>query len=252
MQIPSLEEMLQAGMHFGHRVSRWHPKMQTYIFGERQGVHIIDLEQAREKLAAAAEFVKNSVASGKDVLFVGTKKQAQEIIRAEAKRASQPYLVERWIGGLLTNFDEIGKLLERYRQMQSERATNAWDKYTKQERARLEDDFQKKDSVLCGIGLLKRPPEAMFIIDIRQEKTAVQEAMRTGITTLALVDTNVNPDHITFPIPGNDDAVKAIALVMKVMADAAVEGMKMRVDNESKAAAVVESKKAAPLIIASA
>ncbi len=224
----TLEEMLAAGMHFGHRSERWHPKSKPYIFGERQGIHVINLEATQEKLAEACEFVKKLAMEGKSLLFIGTKQQAQEIVKSEATRCGMPYNVEGWLGGTISNFDEIGKLLERYRKMRADREAGAWEKYTKKERSVLETDYQKKRVVLEGLSTLKKMPDAMFIVDIRTEKTAVTEANVRGISTVAITDTNVNPEMVTHPIPANDDAVKSIALITQCIADAVLEGKAAR------------------------
>lgn len=220
--------MLAAGVHFGHRSQRWHPKAASYIFGERQGIHVINLDVTEEKLTEAANFVKQLASEGKIVLFLGTKRQAQDVIKAEAERCGMPYITEGWIGGLVTNFDEISKLLERYRKMKLDRETGGWDKYLKKERVRLEDDYQKKEIILSGLINLKRLPDAIFIADIRQEKTAVAEARVRGVPTLAITDTNVNPELVNYSIPANDDAVKSIALITKVIADAVLAGRASR------------------------
>lgn len=223
-KIPTVLEMLETGMHFGHRTTRWHPKMKPYLFGERQGVHVINLEITAEKLKEALEFVRDLSMHNRTILFLGTKRQAQSIIKAEAERCGMPYITGGWIGGLLTNFDEIGKLLERYRRMKSERENGEWEKFTKKERVRLEDDFRKKDLTLSGIAQLKKLPDAMFAVDLRIEKTAIEEARKTKMPVVAIVDSNVNPELVTHPIPANDDAVKSIALITKFIADAVIEG----------------------------
>lgn len=226
--LPTHEEMLAAGVHFGHRAQRWHPKAKPYIFGERQGIHVINLDVTEEKLAEAAAFARQLAAQGKQILFLGTKRQAQDVVRTEAERCGMPYITASWIGGLITNFEEIGKLLERYRKLKYDRETGGWDKYLKKERVRLEDDYQKKNETLCGLFNLKRVPDALFITDIRQEKTAVEEARKRGIPTIAITDTNVNPELVTHPIPANDDATKSITLITTVIASAIIEGTSSR------------------------
>lgn len=215
---------MSAGAHFGHRATRWHPKMEPFIFGERQGVHVINLEETQIKLADAFAFVKQLAAQGKTVLFLGTKRQAQKIIQVEALRCGMPYLNVAWIGGLLTNYDEIGKLLDRYRQLRSDRETGVWEKYTKKERLLLEEDLQKKNDTIAGLVTLKRVPDAMFIVDIRTEKTAVNESIMRGVPTVAITDTNVNPERVTHAIPANDDASKTISLITRFIVDAILEG----------------------------
>lgn len=247
-KLPTLEEMLAAGMHFGHRSQRWHPKSKPFIFGERQGIHVINLEATQEKLAEACDFVKKLASEGKSILFLGTKQQAQAIVKAEAERCGMPYNIEGWLGGLVTNFDEIGKLLERYRKMRADREAGAWDKYTKKERSVMEADFQKKRVVLEGLSSLKKTPDAMFIVDIRTEKTAVVESLVRHIPTIAITDTNVNPEQVTHPIPANDDAVKSIALITKALADAILEGKALRAAAPEEK--VVNNNNAAPLVAA--
>lgn len=227
-QIPSELEMMSAGVHFGHRATRWHPKAKPYIFGERQGIHVINLDVTAEKLASAVEAVRQMAVEGKTIMFLGTKSQAQATMRAEAERCGMPFLTERWLGGLITNFEELGKLLERYRAMKVDRENGGWDKYSKKERVRLEEDYLKKDKVLSGLINMKRVPDAIYLVDVRQEQTAVREANVRGVTTIAITDTNVNPELVTYSIPANDDAVKAIALITKVITDAIIEGRASR------------------------
>lgn len=238
-QIPSELEMMNAGVHFGHRATRWHPKAKQYIFGERQGIHVINLDVTAEKLAAAAAVARQLAAEGKTILFLGTKSQAQTAVRAEAERCGMPFLTERWLGGLITNFEELGKLLERYRTLKQDRENGGWEKYSKKERVRLEEDFLKKDKVLFGLITMKRVPDAIYLVDVRQEKTAVREAIVRGVTTIAMTDTNVNPDLVTYAIPANDDAVKAIALITKVIAEAVIDGRASRPAEVSQKATIV-------------
>lgn len=249
-QLPTLEEMLAAGMHFGHRSQRWHPKSKPYIFGERQGIHVINLEATQEKLAEACEFAKKLAMEGKSILFLGTKQQAQAIVKQEAERCGMPYDIEGWVGGLITNFEEIGKLLERYRKMRTDREAGAWDKYTKKERSVMEVDYQKKRVVLEGLSSLKKTPDAMFIVDIRTEKTAVVESLVRHIPTIAITDTNVNPEQVTHPIPANDDAVKSIALITRAIADAIIEGKAARPVVVAVEEKVVQNNNATPLVAA--
>lgn len=224
-------------MHFGHRATRWHPKAKSYIFGERQGIHVIDLEVSLDRLAQAGEFVKQLAQAGKTIVFLGTKAQAHDVVKAEAMRCGMPYVVEGWLGGLITNFDEIGKLLDRYRKMRADREAGAWEKYTKKERSVLEADYQKKTVVLEGLSAVKKMPDALYVVDIRNEKTAITEAGVRGIPMIAMTDTNVNPELVSHPIPANDDAVKSIALVTRYLADAILEGSALRPAFEEKAKA---------------
>lgn len=248
MKQPELQEMLLAGMHFGHRSERWHPKSKPYIFGERQGIHVINLEATQEKLAEACEFVKKLVSEGKTLLFLGTKRQAQDIIKLEAERCGMPYIVDGWIGGLVTNYDEIGKLLDGYRKMKADRESGAWEKYTKKERSVMQAEYEKKSVNLEGLSTLKHMPDAVYIVDIRTEKTAVAETRVKGVATVAMTDTNVNPELVTYPIPSNDDAIKAITLVTHCIADAVIEGKAARPVVEEKPQAPRANER--PLVVA--
>lgn len=234
MSVPELQDMLLAGVHFGHRAERWHPKSKPFIFGERQGVHVINLELTQEKLAEACDYLKKVASEGKTILFLGTKRQAQEVVKLEADRCGMPYIIEGWIGGLITNYEEIGKLLDGYRKMKSDREAGAWDKYTKKERSVLQAEYEKKSVNLEGLITLKRMPDAMYIVDIRNEKTAIAEALVRKVPTVAMSDTNVNPELVTHPIPANDDAIKSIALITKHIADAIIEGKAQRPAIEEK------------------
>lgn len=223
-KVPSLLDMLKAGVHFGHQKSRWHPKMEQYLFGARNGVHIIDLDKTTEELVKALSFVKTLAAKGKVVLFVGTKRQAREIIQAAAKSCEMPYLVERWIGGLLTNFDEFKRRLKKYKSIQNMFETGEIEKYTKKEQVAFKKQLEKMDKYLKGLVNLDVIPDALYIADVRVEKTAVSEALRTHITTVAVCDSNVDPSKINYPIPANDDAVNSIRVIATLVAEAINEG----------------------------
>ena len=223
-KIPSLMDMLKAGVHFGHQRSRWHPKMKPFIFGVRNGVHVIDLDKTQEELAKALAYVKNLAAHGKIILFVGTKRQARDLIKAAAERCGMPYIVERWIGGLLTNFDEFKRRLKKYKHLQEMIATGEIEKYVKKEQVKMKKQLAKMDKYLRGLVSLERLPDALYVSDVRVEKTAVTEARRRHVPMVAVCDSNVNPLQIDYPIPANDDAVKAIQLVADLVADAIVEG----------------------------
>lgn len=218
--------MLQAGVHFGHQANRWHPKMELYIFGVRGGVHIINLEKTQQMLAEASEFAKGIASKGGMVLFVSTKRQAQEPVKAAAMACGMPYVTERWLGGLLTNFPEIHRLIERFRDMKRQRDTGELEKYTKKERSNFDKEIEKLESVLSGVEHMDKLPDAVFIVDIRNEKTVRQEATVMGLPLIAVCDTNVNPSQVDYVIPANDDAVRAITLVSNVLADAINEGKK--------------------------
>lgn len=236
--IPSLLEMLKAGAHFGHQKSKWHPKMEPYIFTIRSGVHIINLEKTAEELAKALEFVKKTVAGGGKVLFIGTKKQAQPIVKKYALEAETPYVIGRWMGGTLTNFSIIIKLVKKLKEMRRQQETGEWAKYTKKEQVGLKKEFDKLENMVGGLELLDKKPDALFIIDVKKEKTAAAEATKTGVPIVAICDTNVNPQRISYVIPANDDATKTIELITRLMAEAVKEG-----HLEQKTVVVEEKKK---------
>ncbi|TAK05398.1 30S ribosomal protein S2 [Patescibacteria group bacterium] len=223
--IPSLMELLKTGMHFGHQESRWHPKMKPFIFGARGGIHIINLEITQEKLKAALEYVKGVAARGGTVMFVGTKRQAQEIVKREALRAGVPYVSERWLGGTLTNFPMIHATIKRYRDLMKRRASgDIAEKYTKKEQLMIDREIVEMEERVGGISELDKLPDAVFILDLKYEKTAYTEAITKRVPVIALVDSNVNPEDVAWPIPGNDDAVRAIDMVFRLLADAVLEG----------------------------
>ena len=222
----SIEELLRGGAHFGHLTSRWNPKMSSYIFMERNGIHIIDLKQTQKLLDVAAEAAGRFAARGKKVLFVGTKKQAQAVVKQEAERAGMPFVVDRWLGGMMTNFQTIRKSLRRMDTLQREDADGTSAKLKKKERLMRSRELEKLERVLGGISELNKLPGAIFVIDIKREHIAVDEARKLGIPVIGLVDTNVDPDLVDFPIPANDDAMRSVALFTRVIADAVVEGAK--------------------------
>lgn len=216
--------MLKAGAHFGHGRSRWHPKMQQYIFGLRNGVHIIDLEKTLEQLATTLEYLRTMTAKGKTVLFVGTKRQAREIVKIAAESCGAPYLVERWIGGLLTNFDEFKKRLKKYKGLKEQIASGEVERYTKKEQLNIKRMVEKMDKYLVGLSSLDKIPDVLFIADLRVEKTGVAEANRLGVPVVAVCDTNVNPEKALHIIPANDDAVNSIKMIVNLVAEAVKEG----------------------------
>lgn len=222
--MPSLVDMLKSGMHFGHITSRWHPKMKPFIFGSRLGVHIINLEKTQEALSEALEFLKGIASRGGVILFVGTKLQAQAPIQKYAQAAGMPYVQNRWLGGTLTNFGQIKQTLKRLKTLKDQRDKGELKKYTKKEQIMIGREIEEMEEKFGGIENVTRTPDAVFIIDVKTEKTAVQEAIVTGIPVVALCDTNVNPEGITKVIPGNDDAVKSIELVCKLACDAIKDG----------------------------
>jgi small subunit ribosomal protein S2 len=224
MSTITMKELLEAGVHFGHQAKRWNPKMKKYIFGERNGIYIIDLQKTLKLFKEAYEFVRTSSGQGKDILFVGTKKQAQDAIIEEAKRCGMYYIASRWLGGMLTNFATIKKSIDRLKKIEKMKEDGTYDKLTKKEVARLEKERTKLEKILCGIKTMTALPSLLFVIDPRNEQIAVQEANRLGIPVVAVVDTNCDPDNIDYVIPGNDDAIRAIRLMASKVADAVIEG----------------------------
>jgi small subunit ribosomal protein S2 len=225
----TMKELLEAGVHFGHQVRRWNPKMKEYIFGERNGIYIIDLQKTQRMFRDAIQFMTNLVAEdrGKTVLFVGTKRQAQDAIREEAERAGQYYINQRWLGGLLTNFQTVQKSIKRLKDLEAMQTDGRYEKLTKKERIKLDRERESLNKNLSGIKSMTRLPDAVFIIDVRKEEIAVAEANRLGIPVVAVVDTNCSPDGIDYIIPGNDDALRAVRLFASRMADAVLEGQQM-------------------------
>lgn len=222
--IPSLEELLEAGVHFGHRVRRWNPRMGPYIHTTKSGSHVFDLAQTRERLTEAAEFLEGVADTGGRIIFVGTKKQARAIIRQEAARCGAMFVTERWLGGTLTNFDSIRSKITRLGELEEGLERGKFDRYTKKERLDLEKERAKLERIVGGLQGVKSIPDAVVVVDIKKEKTCVRECLRMGVPTIALVDTNSDPRGIRYTIPGNDDAIKSIALVIKVLADAVEAG----------------------------
>lgn len=222
--LPSLADMLKAGMHFGHSTSRWHPKMREFIFGSRQGVHIIDLEKSQAQLESALAAAKGIAERGGTILFVGTKPQAKKYVQASADACEMPYIINRWLGGTLTNFGQIKKTLKRMKMLKDQRDKGELKKYTKKEQLMITREIEDMEHKLGGMQNVTRVPDAMFIVDVRTEKTALKEAIARGIPVIALCDTNVNPRGVTHVIPGNDDATKTIELVAHLMSDAIKEG----------------------------
>ncbi|MDR3237314.1 MAG: 30S ribosomal protein S2 [Spirochaetia bacterium] len=224
MTVVSMKALLESGVHFGHQTRRWNPRMSQYIFGARNGIHIIDLQKTIQRVKVAHDAMKNVAANGGKVLFVGTKKQAQQAIIEYAEKCGMFYVAERWLGGLLTNFKTASKSIERLKELEHMRDTDLWEAETKKERLELARELEKKNKILSGIKNMKKLPDAMFIIDPKREAIAVSEARSLDIPIFAVVDTNCNPDEIDYPIPGNDDAIRAIALFIEVMANAITEG----------------------------
>jgi len=222
----TMKELLEAGVHFGHQVRRWNPKMKEYIFGERNGIYIIDLQKTQRMFREAIAFVTNLIAEdkGKTVLFVGTKRQAQDAIREESEKCGQYYVNQRWLGGLLTNFQTVQKSIKRLKDLESMQTDGRYEKLTKKERIKLDRERESLNKNLSGIKQMSRLPDAIFIIDVKKEEIAVAEANRLGIPIVAVVDTNCSPEGIDYVIPGNDDALRAVRLFASRIADAIVEG----------------------------
>lgn len=222
--IISMKQLLEAGVHFGHQTRRWNPKMQQFIFMDRNGIHIIDLQQTVTRLNDAYKFVEQLVAGGGTILFVGTKKQAQEAVAEEAKRCGMYYVNQRWLGGMLTNFQTIQLRIRYLRELEARRDRGDFERLPKKEVQHLQDDMDRLERILGGIKDMRRLPNAIFIIDTRKERTAITEARRLEIPVIALADTNCDPDEMDYPIPANDDAIRAVRLLCAKIADAAVEG----------------------------
>ena len=224
MAVISMKQLLEAGVHFGHQTRRWNPKMATYIFTERNGIYIIDLQKTVKKLEEAYFFVRDMAASGESILFVGTKKQAQEAIKEEAERCGQFYVNARWLGGMLTNFKTMRTRIARLNQLQKMQADGTFDLLPKKEVIKLQLEIAKLEKYLGGVKDMKKLPGALFVVDSRKEKNAIAEARKLNIPIVAIVDTNCDPDEIDYVIPGNDDAIRAIKLISQTMANAVLEG----------------------------
>ena len=224
MTAVTMKELLEAGVHFGHQTKRWNPKMRKYIFGERNGIYIIDLQKTLKQFQEACTFVRELAASGGTLVFVGTKKQAQESVFEEAARCGMFYVNQRWLGGTLTNFATIRKSITRLKRLEEMRETGEYERLPKKEVLGLERERQKLEKALIGIKELDRLPSAVYIVDPRKEKIATAEAQRLAIPIIAIVDTNCDPTGIDYPIPGNDDAIRAIRLISSRIADAVIEG----------------------------
>jgi len=219
-----MKQLLEAGVHFGHQTRRWNPKMKEYIFTERNGIYIIDLQKTVRMVDVAYQAVRQMAAEGGKILFIGTKKQAQDAVREEAERCGMFYVNQRWLGGMLTNFETIKKRINRLAQLEEIESTEAWTKLTKKEQAQLLLEKQKLEKNLGGIKGMKSLPDMAFVIDPRKERIAVQELRKLGIPIVAIVDTNCDPDEIDYVIPGNDDAIRAVKLLTSKIADAVIEG----------------------------
>ncbi len=228
MPVVSMKELLEAGVHFGHQTRRWNPKMKRFIFTERGGIYIIDLQQTQGLLQDAHDFARAVAERGGSVLFVGTKKQAQDAVRDEARRVGMPYVNHRWLGGLLTNWRTISDRIQRLHELRSLKTESQLDLLPAKERISMEAELEKLEANLGGVADMRRQPDAVFIVDLRKEQLAVREAQRLGLPVIALVDTNCDPDEAEYVIPGNDDAIRSCGLVIKAIADG-IEAGKQRV-----------------------
>ena len=236
MAVVSMKQLLEAGVHFGHQTRRWNPKMQTYIYTERNGIYIIDLQKTVKKLEEAYSFIKEVAANGQSVLFVGTKKQAQEAIREEASRVNMYFVNSRWLGGMLTNFKTMRSRVERMNQLKKMQEDGTFDMLPKKEVVKLLHELEKLEKYLGGVKEMRKLPGALFVVDPRKEHNAVAEARKLGIPVVAIVDTNCDPDEVDYVIPGNDDAIRAIRLISSVMANAITEGKQGEETTETEAA----------------
>jgi small subunit ribosomal protein S2 len=225
-----MKELLEAGVHFGHQTKRWNPKMKEYIYGQRNGIYIIDLQKTIKVFKEALQFIKNVSENGKSILFVGTKKQAQDIIKDAAAKCESSYVNQRWLGGLLTNFKVIRGSIDKLVEMEEMRDDGRWDLLSKKEQSKMEKVYRKLSKNLGGIKTMTGVPGALFVIDSSNEEIAISEAQKMNLPIVAVVDTNGNPDNIHYPIPGNDDAVRAIELFSSKVADAIIEGKKSRIE----------------------
>ena len=237
MSVVSMKQLLEAGVHFGHQTRRWNPKMAPYIFTERNGIYIIDLQKTVKKLEDAYMFVRKIAEDGGDILFVGTKKQAMDSVKEEAERCGMPFVNARWLGGMLTNFTTIKLRIRRLAQLKAMEENGTFELLPKKEVAKLKLQIEKLEKFLGGITEMKKMPAAMFIVDPRKERIAVAEAKKLGIPIVAIVDTNCDPDEVDYVIPGNDDAIRAVKLIAGAMADAVIEG---RQGEQSAPAAAAE------------
>jgi small subunit ribosomal protein S2 len=225
MAVVTMRQLLESGVHFGHQTRRWNPKMKRFILTERNGIYIIDLRQSLDYIEKAYDFVRNTVAEGGSILFVGTKKQAQETMSEQASRVGMPYVNHRWLGGMLTNFQTVYKRLQRMKELESIEQTGAAQGYTKKETLQLAREKVKLTRTLGGLRDMQKTPAAIWVVDTKKEHIAVDEARKLGIPVIAVLDTNCDPDEVDFPIPGNDDAIRSAALLTRVIADAVADGL---------------------------
>lgn len=223
----TMKELLEAGVHFGHQTNHWNPKMKPYVYGARNGIYIIDLQKTVEKTKAACDFVSKVASDGKKVLFVGTKKQAKAIVEDEAKRSEMYYVTNRWLGGMLTNYQTVRASIDRLKKLEALKESDEWAEMTKKEKSRIDRELEKLKKSLGGIQEMKKLPGAIFVVDTIKEHIAIKEAKKLGIPTVAVVDTNCDPTHIDYVIPGNDDAIRSVNLFARLVADSCIEGGKV-------------------------
>ncbi len=250
MPVVSMKELLEAGVHFGHQTRRWNPKMKRFIFTERGGIYIIDLQQTQELVDEAHNFAKAIAERGGSVLFVGTKKQAQDSVRDEAKRVGMPYVNNRWLGGLLTNWRTISDRIQRLHELRGLKQESMLDLLPAKERIQMEAELEKLESNLGGVADMRRQPDAIFIVDLRKEQLAVREAKRLGMPVIALVDTNCDPDEADYVIPGNDDAIRSCSVIVKAIADGIEAGKQRVTEAELKARSAKKDEAASDEVVA--
>ncbi len=241
--VVTMKELLESGVHFGHQVKRWNPKMKKYIFGARNGIYIIDLQKTIRMLEDAYNFIKDVASTGQSVLFVGTKKQAQDVVTEESQRAESYYINQRWLGGILTNFQTIKQSIEKLKKIEKMKEDGTYDLLTKKEVSKFEKERLRLEKNLIGVKDMTKLPAAMFVIDPKKEKIAIAEAIKLSIPVVAIVDSNCDPDEIDYVIPGNDDAIRAIRLITSRMADAVLEGREIYDKKTAEAAAIKAAEK---------
>ena len=248
MAVASLKDLFDAGVHFGHPTNRWNPKMKPYIYMARSKIHIINLEKSASGLQEAYDFARDLALHNREILFVGTKKQAQDIVEQEASRVGMPFVNQRWLGGMLTNYATISRRLSKMKEMESEQANDVWRSFSKKEIGRLQDRLAKLQRFFNGIRDMHRIPSALYVVDTVREHIAVAEAQKLGIPVIALLDTNCDPDQVDYSIPGNDDAIKSIRLVTHLIADAVNSGNQLRTakNSEQEAEEAIEAVAADP------
>lgn len=225
-----MREMLEAGVHFGHQTNHWNPRMKPYVFGARNGIYIIDLQKTVDHAKAACDFISKVTAEGKRVLFVGTKKQAKEIVESEAKRSGMMFVTNRWLGGMLTNYQTVKASIDRLKKLEALKQSAEWSEVPKKEQSRIDRELDKLHKSLGGIQDMKKLPGAIFIIDTMKEHIAIKEAKKLGIPTVAVVDTNCDPSNVTYVIPGNDDAIRSVSLFARLISDSCIEGARLHAE----------------------